>query len=525
MPVPLRNCWEIMGCGREPGGHGVDALGICPSTTNEHTDGLNRGRKGGRICWAVAGTFCDGQVHGTFANKLATCMSCRFYLQVQAEEGADFRHVPDGQPSVSDYEQITRAYSQLHQLYDELRQARAQLEHTERLREVGQLAAGVAHEINNPLTFVLHSLREVDDGLGAYLDPDGSTPATPEELGDLKRRTTQALVGANRVRDIVTRLLSLARGGEGAPRTVVPVDLPMDAAVTMAGHEIRHRAKLTVDVPADLKVLGNESQLGQVFLNLLLNAARAIDDGDAQRNEVRVRARAVDPSIHIEIIDTGRGIPAQLLDRLFEPFFTTRAAAEGIGLGLPVSRRIIESHGGTMTVKSRAGRGTTFTVVLPRVEPEQARTVAEPTPEQAPLLPRRGRRVLAVDDERAIGEMIGDLLGQRQDVTAVTSATEALSYLRDGDFDLILLDLMMPGVSGQELFEWLESERPDLAGRVVFMTGGAFTPQASSFLPTIDNRVLHKPFGLGELREVLVDRFGPASAPAPPEPPAPRVGR
>lgn len=159
MTVQRRNCWDIMDCGREPGGRTVAALGVCPSTVEERCEGMNGGHNGGRICWAVAGTFCEGVVQGTFANKLATCMSCRFYLQVQAEQADDFRHVPDSQPSAEDYEQVARAYSQLHQLYAELALARQQLEHGERLREVGQLAAGVAHEINNPLTPIFLAAR------------------------------------------------------------------------------------------------------------------------------------------------------------------------------------------------------------------------------------------------------------------------------------------------------------------------------------------------------------------------------
>ena len=494
-----------MGCGREPAGRAVDELGVCPSTVAERCDGLNGGDSGGRICWAVAGTFCNGKVQGTFANKLNSCMSCRFYLQVQAEQGDAFRHVPDGPPTAADYEQIARAYSQLHQLYEELTLARAQLEHSERLREVGQLAAGIAHEINNPLTFVLHSLNEVTDGLASLAD--GTHTPADNGVPELHRQATQALWGANRVKNIVQRLLSVARGGSDARRTAVSIDLPIDAAVTLASHELRHRALLLVDVEPGLHVFGNETQLGQVLLNLLLNAARAIDHGRTDDNEVRVRARGVGESIEIHVTDTGRGIPPEQLVRLFEPFFTTRAAGEGTGLGLPVSRRIVESHGGTLDVESEPGRGTRLSIVLPRLDPASlpAPEVETPPP---PDLPTEGRRVLAVDDERAIGEMIRELLAARHRVTVATSATEALVYLRKGTFDLILLDLMMPGVSGQELYEWIEAERPELLPKVVFMTGGAFTLQASNFLPTVRNRVLHKPFGLSELRQILLDPLG-----------------
>ncbi len=506
MTDPLRNCWEIMGCGREPSGHAAAKLGVCPSTVDTASDGINQGKNGGRICWAVAGTFCDGAVQGTFANKLTTCMSCRFYLQVREEQGEAFRHVPDGQPTAEDYEQVTRAYAQLHELYDELRVARAELEHTERLREVGQLAAGVAHEINNPLTFVLHSLQEVCGGLQdlATAGPDFSKAQLPI----LADRADQALWGANRVKSIVQRLLSLARRGEDAPRVPVLIDVPLDAALALASHEAHHCARLGVDLEPGLQVLGNETLLGQVFLNLLINAARAIDSGLADENEITVRSRGEGSWIIVTVQDTGRGISPGQMRRLFEPFFTTRKTGEGTGLGLPVSRRIIESHGGTLEVASEPDKGSTFTVRLPRLDIGAATTQRVPTTSELPPSARAGR-VLAVDDERAIGDMIRELLATKQRVTVATSAREALPYLQEEHFDLILLDLMMPGVSGQELYEWIEAERADLLPNVVFMTGGAFTPQASDFLPTVQNPVLHKPFGLADLHAVLLEHLGP----------------
>ena len=505
MGDPLHNCWEIMGCGREPEGHSAATEGVCPSATTVACDGLNGGESAGRICWAVAGTFCHGDVQGTFANKLTTCMSCRFYLQVREEQGEAFRHVPEGQPSAADYEQVARAYAQLHQLYGELRVARAELAHGERLREVGQLAAGVAHEINNPLTFVLHSLREVSSGLDELASNGaGELSAALRALHD---RSTQALWGANRVRSIVQRLLSLARREDGAPRTPVPIDVPIDAALALASNEIRHCARLQVDLEPGVLVLANETQLAQVFLNLLINAARAIDEGHAERNEIRVRSCTEDGWVHIEVLDTGRGISADQMPRLFEPFFTTRGTSEGTGLGLPVSQRIVESHGGTLEVESRPGHGSRFSVRLPQLVQDAVTTVKAPALSDE-RRPATGRLVLAVDDERAIGDMIRDLLASQQRVTVATSATEALVHLRTGHFDLILLDLMMPGVSGQELYEWIGAERPELLPNVVFMTGGAFTPQAAGFLPTVQNRVLHKPFGLTELNQVLLEQLG-----------------
>jgi len=233
-------------------------------------------------------------------------------------------------------------------------------------------------------------------------------------------------------------------------------------------------------------VNGNESRLGQVFINLIVNAAQAIPEGDAANNEIKIVTR-MDSSgrVAIEFQDTGAGIPAEILPHIFDAFFTTKATAFGTGLGLAICHRIVAEHDGEISVKSRTGSGTVFRVVL-RAENRQ---VAEPAALPEIRAPRAGR-ILVIDDEQMLCNAIERILGAEHDVTTVTSAREALSRFGAGErFDLILCDLMMPEMTGMDLHEELQQSMPDQAAKFIFMSGGAFTDNARAFLARSCNPV------------------------------------
>jgi PAS domain S-box-containing protein len=363
----------------------------------------------------------------------------------------------------------------------ERRELLARMALADRMLTVGALAAGVAHEINNPLAYVATNLEIL-------------AHEAPPHLAGL---IADAREGVERVSGIVRELRALAKP-EDAERGPVDVVAVLASSIKMAHNEIRHRARVIERYPAELPpVRVNGSRLGQVFLNLLLNAAQAIPEGRADANEIRVSATTHDGEVIIEIEDTGAGIPGSIIKRIFDPFFTTKAPGVGMGLGLTISHQIVRAMDGQITVSSRPGSGTTFTVTLP----------AAPTERPAPRAPdtvtsSMRARILVIDDEPAVGRSLCAMLARSHEPTGVTHAHDALELLRAGnEYDVILCDLMMPEVSGIDLYRLLA---PADRERIVFMTGGAFTPQAREFLAkTPDLLHLEKPFPERELREAI----------------------
>jgi CheY-like chemotaxis protein len=262
---------------------------------------------------------------------------------------------------------------------------------------------------------------------------------------------------------------------------------------------IRHRAQVVRQVVPVPRVPGNESKLGQVLLNLLINAAQAIPEGDATRHAITVGTRMEGPQVVIEVRDTGKGMSAEVLARIFEPFFTTKLPGEGTGLGLPISLDIIRGMGGEMKVQSEPGRGSCFQLVLPVLDEGSAPELAPPVVKhQAPSR----RRVLIVDDEPAIGTMMVRVLGRHHEVKVVHSGREALELLYgDPGYDRVFCDLMMGDMTGMDLHATLARRRPEYLPRVIFMTGGAFTDRARAFLAESSVESIDKPFEAGSLRE------------------------
>jgi CheY-like chemotaxis protein/anti-sigma regulatory factor (Ser/Thr protein kinase) len=287
-------------------------------------------------------------------------------------------------------------------------------------------------------------------------------------------------------------------------------------ALRMMRHVLRNRAQLVEDYGPTPCVLGSEARLGQVLLNLLVNAVQAIPEGAAERHTVRIHTRtAPDGRAEVEVSDTGRGILPEVLPHIFEPFFTTKPSEEGTGLGLPICQQIIQSHGGEILVRSDPGQGSVFTVLLPAVPASASRAVPEPREgEQSSHVhevARRGR-ILIVDDEPRLARSMRLLLEPAYDVVTTTSGSEALTLVSSGQrFDVVVCDLQMPGTTGKDIYTQLRERQPELARRLVFMSGGAYTPQASQFIRTVPNRVLEKPVR----PELLLATIDAALAPAP----------
>jgi CheY-like chemotaxis protein len=366
----------------------------------------------------------------------------------------------------------------------------AQLERSERMASLGTLAAGVAHEVNNPLASVIANLEGLAEALG---------PAAPSATTEL---LAEARDGAERVRDVVRGLRSFSSPGGG--RLAVDVRSELEAAVRLARNEVRHRARLQVHLGPLPQVATGAHELGQVFLNLLVNAAQAIPEGHADDHAIRVEAGTTPEGwAMVEVRDSGAGIAPELLGRIFEPFFTTKALGVGTGLGLAIAHGLVTGAGGRMEVESQVGKGSTFRVLLP-----PAATVAAPdagAPSVAGVQATAPRlRVLVVDDDPLVAKAAARTLARLHEVAVSGSAAAALARLEAGErFDVILCDLMMPQMTGMELHEVLRRLHPELADRVVFITGGAFTDRAGAFLREVPNACVEKPFDPAQLREVV----------------------
>ncbi|HLL05252.1 MAG TPA: two-component regulator propeller domain-containing protein [Myxococcaceae bacterium] len=394
----------------------------------------------------------------------------------------------------------------------ELQTTRERLVHAEKMAAVGTLAAGVGHEINNPLSFIISNLHY------ATMEVQGAAHSEQSQRWrEVGQALEDALHGADRVRRIVQDLKTFSRV---KPEQLQRVDLHtvLDLTLAIAEAQTRHRARVVKDYGNPPDVLGDETRLGQVFLNLLVNAAQAIAEGHVDQNEIRVVTRTdARGNAVVEVSDTGTGIRPEVLPRIFEPFFTTKAIGEGTGLGLSICHSYVEAMGGDIHVRSELGRGTTFQVVLPpAAEDSVAPGAAQAGVASAPA-PRS--KLLIIDDEPMLTAALSRMLAADHEVVAFTSARVALEQLRSGErYSLILCDLMMPDMTGMELHETLARELPGQAECMVFITGGAFTEAARRFLETTSRPCLDKPFEPERLRarvrELLVSRGPSASAPA-----------
>ena len=355
---------------------------------------------------------------------------------------------------------------------------RATMEQNERLLALGRLARGVAHEINNPLSYVVLSFDEIERVLGR-----NDVTAAQTAIG-------RARDGAERIRRIVRNLGAFGRGDEEA---IEPVDLRsmLTSALNLTESVLKARARVVTDFRAEHAAKANAHRLGQVAVNLLVNAADAIGEGAPDRNEVCVATRDEGDRVVFSVRDSGSGIDRETLSRVFDPFFTTKPVGEGTGLGLSIAHGIVTQVGGTLDVESEPGKGATFTVRLPVWRAGAPSLRAPATTIRAPERPRR--RVLVVDDEEHIRTVLAHAL-DGDDVTLASGAFEAAAICRDHDFDCILCDVTMPEGDGADMLAALREQGRGAERHLVFMSGGAYSPRAEALLARAENPHLDKPF-------------------------------
>jgi len=401
------------------------------------------------------------------------------------------------QDVIEDYSKLRELSEQLERDVDvrnqELLQAQAALTRADRLAALGQLAAGVGHEINNPLTYVMTNLRELAENL-----PAADTMSERVHLAGL---ANEALDGTERIRRVVRDLRLLSRARDQEQLESIDIHHVLGDALKLAEHVLRHRARVKEDYGDVPHVKAESQRLAQVFVNLLVNAAQAIPEELPDRGTITVRTRrSATGRAVIEVSDDGLGIGPQHLGRIFEPYFTTKTHGEGTGLGLFVSLGIVRGFGGDIEVDSELGKGTTIRVYLPASE-----SVDEiaPTPSQLmPVAPRRAR-ILVVDDEPVVARAMRRMLPNHE-VSIVLDARHALtSFEQTGPYDVVVCDLMMPDISGADLYVQASDRWPDLRNRFLFITGGAVTPKAQELLQHPDTRFLHKPVQSDELQAMV----------------------
>jgi PAS domain S-box-containing protein len=389
----------------------------------------------------------------------------------------------------------------------------AQLLQIDRMASMGTLASGVAHEVNNPLGvtlanvgFALEELRGLDDDLEP-LEGDGQ-PDLASRLALARARVREVVDALQEAREGIVRVRTLVRdlkmfsAVDEHERGPLDVRRVLESAINMAYPALQYRARIVKDYAEVPTVEGSEGRLAQVFLNLLLNAGEAIPEGEGARNEIRVVART---DMHgrcvVEISDTGRGIAPEDTRRIFDPFFTTKAAS-GTGLGLSICMSVVSAHGGSIAAEPAPGRGTTFRVTLPGVSDAALRSAPAPRPTSGPPL-RRGR-LLVVDDEPMMARAVERLFSVEHEVTTTTDPKAAVEMLRSGKrFDVILCDLMMPKMSGMDVYSEVVALDADQGRRMVFMTGGAFTPRIVSFLESVANPRVEKPIDRASLHAII----------------------
>jgi two-component system, NtrC family, sensor kinase len=367
----------------------------------------------------------------------------------------------------------------------ERRRLQDQLIQSEKMSAIGQLIAGIAHDLNNPLASVV--------GFADFLGEVSNVPAA------LREPLTVIREEAERASNIVKNLLSFARKQEHQRRPTALRPLLDATFILLRNQLMAHRVEASIEVEDELPMPDiDPNQIQQVFVNLINNAAQAIAS-TGRPGRVVVRARRWLDGVAIDVVDDGPGMTETLAAQVFEPFFTTKPEGEGTGLGLSISQGIVREHGGRIMLSTEEGRGSTFTVQLPLATRPPA-----PTPSAGTGTPTKRLRVLVVDDEPHILHYMHATLDAWGHVPVVArNGREGLELADREAFDLVISDLRMPELSGREFYEELARRHPALAARLIFSTGDTVRGDTLAFLESLDRPYLHKPFSLAELRTLL----------------------
>jgi len=388
-------------------------------------------------------------------------------------------------------ENLKNSRTQLEQTVETLKTTQAQLVQSEKLSGIGEFVAGVAHELNNPLTTVM--------GFSELL---GRADGDPQH----KKYLDMILKSAQRCQKIVQNLLSFARR-HPPERRLSSINELVEGAVEFLHYQLRTSnievvTRLATDLP---KTMLDPHQVQQVFLNLVNNARQALE-GRRPDGCIRITTEACGQMARATFQDNGPGISEEDLSKVFDPFFTTKEAGKGTGLGLSICYGIIKEHQGTISVRSKPGEGATFVIELPLASGPGAASEASAAPAAAPANLREGvgRKVLVIDDEDAILQMVRETLSEHgYQVDVARDGESALRRVEQGPYDLALCDWRMPGLNGEQVYERIRTANPALSERMIFITGDVVNDTAQKFLRERNKVCLSKPFSLVEFREAI----------------------
>lgn len=462
---------------------------------SEQLTGLMEGELGGRQLFSLLGADGASQIRARIEDGGAGSGASSFFeTEIIRADGrrvwveANVARVVHER--VVGYLLVARDITARKQLQERLLQA-------EKLSAMGQLLAGVAHELNNPLSIVAGRASLLYQRVGK---------------GPLGDQVTELQHAAQRCARIVGNFLALARQRPTA-RHSVSLNQVLHEAVELIGYQLRvDDVEVGLDLAADLPAIwGDAHQLHQVVVNLLSNAHYALRDRPRPRRvRITTRFHPARQRVRLEVADTGSGIAPEIRARIFDPFFTTKPGQTGTGLGLALCQGIINGHEGSIEVESEPGRGALFRIDLPVAEGLVGEMVG---PATAVSLMSAGKVVLVVDDERAIGGMLADVLatdGHR--VEFAENGLIALDKLQERSFDCILSDVRMPGLDGPGLYREMEQRHPDLLQRVIFITGDALSPEVSDLIDRTGVPCVTKPFSVDEVRRVVQEAIEPSGA-------------
>ncbi len=375
----------------------------------------------------------------------------------------------------------------------------ARLHEADKMTSLGHLVAGVSHEINNPLAALLLNLRLLEDPLRRL----AAATASPEESTEIGISLDDSLAAAERIRTVVAEMRMFAQPERTRGETVRMEDL-LEAPLALVANEVRFKAKILRVFNATPGLVVDRMPLCQAFLNIILNAIQAIEANNLEGNWIRLETSSAADGVVVEISNSGPPIPKSALTKIFEPFFTTKPTGTGVGLGLSLAFETVKRHGGHMEARSERGEPTTIHVWLPfdtgfRPEATPSLDVEQGSP------PGRAARLLLVDDDKLVRTGLRRILERHHDVTLASTGERALELISERPFDLVLCDLIMPGMTGMALFAEVNRRAPGQAARFVFLTGGTSSAEAREFLGAVQNPRAFKPLHSDELVQ-LVDR-------------------
>lgn len=409
----------------------------------------------------------------------------------------------------------------------ERNQLRTQALLNDKLVTVGTLTAGIAHEINNPITSIIANLSFLTSHLASFKNTvselqklTGNDVLLKDKMEQLNKfiakqenersfekfndAINDATEAAKHMQDIVLDLKSFART-DTAETVAINLNDVLKTAITMANPIIKNHAMLNKELASDIPLLKlNKGKLHQVFLNLLVNAAQSIPQGQTDKNQIGVVSKIEGQSIRIDISDSGSGIPPELLSKIFDPFFTTKAAGSGTGLGLTICREIINKFGGDITVESTVGKGTTFSVFLP-LQLKASDTIKTAMIEESEDAPIIKKSLLLIDDEPLLVKGLQRILETFHDVMIAGGGKEALDIITKNNlhFDVIVCDLNMPEINGADIYRFIAEHYPGREKDIIFVSGGVYTQNLMDFMAKIDNKHLEKPFPSSQILKLI----------------------